>query len=80
MICSVCGHQGPERAKFCSECGTPAAQRCASCNAELTPAAKFCLYLVARGRITRAEIFELDLDAAKTRFAELGAARYENGD
>jgi len=42
VICSACGHEVPDRAKFCDACGIALALRCTSCAAELRPAAKFC--------------------------------------
>jgi class 3 adenylate cyclase/tetratricopeptide (TPR) repeat protein len=43
VICSACGHENPERAKFCLECGAAFGLRCSSCSTELPADAKFCL-------------------------------------
>jgi class 3 adenylate cyclase/ribosomal protein L40E len=43
MLCSKCGAENPDRAKFCVECASPLARRCLSCNTENPPGAKFCL-------------------------------------
>jgi len=42
MICSSCGAQNREGAKFCSECGTPFAASCPSCGSPTTETDKFC--------------------------------------
>ena len=42
MICSSCGTQNRDGAKFCMECATPFAATCPSCGAANLPAAKFC--------------------------------------
>lgn len=43
-ICSKCGAELDEAAKFCMECGTPVSQnkKCIKCGAELPNNAKFC--------------------------------------
>ena len=43
MLCSKCGAENPDRAKFCVECASPFPRRCPSCGAENPPTAKFCL-------------------------------------
>jgi class 3 adenylate cyclase len=42
MICSSCGFDNREEAKFCNECGASLALRCSSCGTENQPGAKFC--------------------------------------
>src|SRR6516165_12821483 len=42
MLCSNCGADNPETAKFCIECASPFARRCPSCGTENPPHAKFC--------------------------------------
>ena len=42
MLCSNCGADNPETAKFCIECASPFARRCPSCGTENPPRAKFC--------------------------------------
>jgi len=42
MLCSKCGADNPETAKFCIECASPFARRCFSCGTENPPHAKFC--------------------------------------
>jgi class 3 adenylate cyclase/tetratricopeptide (TPR) repeat protein len=42
-VCSNCGEQNPERAKFCLNCGTSLLNLCASCGEENPQKAKFCL-------------------------------------
>src|SRR6516165_28027 len=42
MLCSNCGADNPETAKFCIECASPFARRCPSCGIENPPRAKFC--------------------------------------
>jgi class 3 adenylate cyclase len=42
MLCSNCGADNPEGAKFCIECASPVARRCPSCGTENPPHAKFC--------------------------------------
>ncbi|SMG07409.1 FISUMP domain-containing protein [Fibrobacter sp. UWB13] len=43
-VCSKCGAELDEAAKFCMECGTPVSQnkKCVKCGAELPNNAKFC--------------------------------------
>lgn len=43
-VCSKCGAELDEAAKFCMECGTPVSQnkKCIKCGAELPSKAKFC--------------------------------------
>ena len=43
-VCSKCGAELDEAAKFCMECGTPVSQnkKCIKCGAELPNNAKFC--------------------------------------
>ena len=42
-VCSGCGEQQPEGARFCFSCGTSlAAPACATCGQELVPGARFC--------------------------------------
>src|SRR5215471_5684714 len=42
MLCSNCGADNPETARFCIECASPFARRCPSCGTENPPHAKFC--------------------------------------
>ena len=42
MLCSNCGADNPETARFCIECASPFARRCPSCGMENPPHAKFC--------------------------------------
>src|SRR5215469_997154 len=42
MLCSNCGADNPETARFCIECASPFGQRCPSCGTENPPHAKFC--------------------------------------
>src|SRR5215471_2596870 len=42
MLCSNCGADNSETAKFCIECASPFARRCPSCGSENPPHAKFC--------------------------------------
>src|SRR5215831_8393069 len=42
MLCSNCGADNPETAKFCIECASPFARRCPSCGSENPPHARFC--------------------------------------
>src|SRR5712671_1974822 len=42
MLCSNCGANNPEAARFCIECASPFARRCPSCGTENPPHAKFC--------------------------------------
>ena len=42
MLCSNCGGDNPENARFCIECASPFARRCPSCGTENPPHAKFC--------------------------------------
>src|ERR1700746_3090676 len=42
MLCSNCGADSPETARFCIECAAPFARRCSSCGTENPPHAKFC--------------------------------------
>ncbi len=42
MLCSNCGADNPEAARFCIECASPFARRCPSCGTENPPHAKFC--------------------------------------
>src|SRR5437870_188213 len=42
MLCSNCGADNSETARFCIECASPFARRCPSCGTENPPHAKFC--------------------------------------
>jgi double zinc ribbon protein len=42
MLCSNCGADNPETAKFCIECASPFPRCCPSCGSENPPQAKFC--------------------------------------
>jgi len=42
MLCSNCGADNPEAAKFCIECASPFPRRCPSCGTANPPQAKFC--------------------------------------
>jgi class 3 adenylate cyclase/tetratricopeptide (TPR) repeat protein len=42
VLCSKCGIENPDGAKFCIECATPFSRKCPSCGAENPPRAKFC--------------------------------------
>lgn len=42
-VCSSCGTQNPERARFCMACGAGLANSCSSCGTENPPGAKFCI-------------------------------------
>jgi len=42
MLCTSCGLENPEGAKFCEECGTPFVRICPSCGQQVRPTAKFC--------------------------------------
>ena len=42
MICSNCGKDNREDAKFCDSCGTSLTAICTSCNTELRTGARFC--------------------------------------
>src|SRR5215831_15025146 len=42
MLCSNCGADNPETAKFCIECASSFARCCPSCGTENPPHAKFC--------------------------------------
>ena len=42
MICSSCGAENRDTAKFCLGCGQSLALVCSRCGAELPPAARFC--------------------------------------
>ncbi|MDA2919106.1 TOMM system kinase/cyclase fusion protein [Desulfobacterota bacterium AH_259_B03_O07] len=42
MICTGCGSENSDEAKFCIECGVPLANRCPNCGSENLPQAKFC--------------------------------------
>src|SRR5215470_909582 len=42
MLCSNCGADNPEAARFCIECASPFARRCPLCGTENPPHAKFC--------------------------------------
>ncbi|MBV8773608.1 MAG: zinc-ribbon domain-containing protein [Deltaproteobacteria bacterium] len=48
MLCSKCGTDNPETAKFCIECASSLARRCPSCGAENPPHAKFCAQCATR--------------------------------
>jgi class 3 adenylate cyclase/tetratricopeptide (TPR) repeat protein len=43
VVCSACGTENPERARFCMSCGTPFERRCSNCDEPLPPEARFCL-------------------------------------
>src|SRR5262249_5259624 len=42
MLCTSCGTENREGAKFCDACGTPLPLACPSCGAANRPGAKFC--------------------------------------
>ena len=42
MVCSSCGVENLQGAKFCHECGNPLTRVCPSCGSAVLPAAKFC--------------------------------------
>ncbi len=42
MVCSNCGVENLQGAKFCHECGNPLTRVCPSCSSAVLPAAKFC--------------------------------------
>src|SRR5215468_4506134 len=42
MLCTSCGTENGERAKFCDACGTPLPLSCPSCGTAKRPGAKFC--------------------------------------
>src|SRR5438067_13591083 len=42
MICSSCGNENPEGAKFCNGCGAPLSRVCASCGTSNASNARFC--------------------------------------
>jgi class 3 adenylate cyclase/predicted ATPase len=48
MLCSNCGADNPETARFCIECASPFARRCPSCGTENPPRAKFCAHCATR--------------------------------
>jgi adenylate cyclase len=43
MVCSACGTENPERARFCMSCGAALAPTCPSCGTENPQGAKFCI-------------------------------------
>jgi adenylate cyclase len=42
VLCSVCGHENPEGARFCASCGSTLERACPSCGALLPTDAGFC--------------------------------------
>src|SRR3954467_11529400 len=42
-ICSACGTENPEGARFCMSCGTPLERRCPACGAIVPEGARFCV-------------------------------------
>jgi TOMM system kinase/cyclase fusion protein len=42
MICTGCGFENSDEAKFCIECGIQLRNRCTNCGSENLPQAKFC--------------------------------------
>src|SRR5437763_1075374 len=42
-ICSACGTENPEGARFCMNCGTPLERRCPACGAVVPDGARFCV-------------------------------------
>src|SRR5712691_10108688 len=42
MLCTSCGTENRDGAKFCDACGTPLPLSCPSCGMENRPGAKFC--------------------------------------
>ena len=48
MLCSKCGADNPETAKFCIERASAFARRCLSCGTENPPHAKFCAQCATR--------------------------------
>src|SRR5215472_12231391 len=48
MLCSNCGADNPESARFCIEFASPFARRCPSCGTENPPHAKFCAQCATR--------------------------------
>src|SRR5262249_41831542 len=48
MLCSNCGADNPESARFCIECASPFARACSSCGTENPPHAKFCAQCATR--------------------------------
>src|SRR3954471_3975447 len=42
-ICSACGTENPEGARFCMSCGTPLERRCPACSAIVPEGARFCV-------------------------------------
>ena len=43
MVCSGCGTENPERARFCMSCGAALAPVCPACGTENPQGAKFCI-------------------------------------
>src|SRR5579884_1895434 len=41
-VCTNCGAENPEGAKFCSDCGTAMAALCHACGAANAPGGRFC--------------------------------------
>ena len=58
MLCSNCGADNPETARFCIECASPFARRCPSCGTENPPHAKFCAQCATdlSGRVSQASL------------------------
>ena len=40
MLCSKCGAENSDSAKYCGECSSPLTRRCPSCDTENSPTAK----------------------------------------
>ena len=47
MLCSRCGSENPEGAKFCIQCATPFSHRCQRCGFENPSEARFCAQCAA---------------------------------
>jgi class 3 adenylate cyclase len=59
MLCSRCGSENPDGAKFCDGCAAPLALQCPSCGASNRPGARFCIECAAAlGAASSARITE----------------------
>ena len=76
-LCSKCGAELDESAKFCMECGTPVLQtkKCKKCGSELPSKAKFCFNC---GTAQEESTFNKDPSDSETNAAELKTTK--NGD